>query len=110
LQRCPRNSVEQFGQTDDASGFRFTGPRFGGTAFAASAAAGTLVKADEFAAERGVDVAFIPRVVAHIPSREKVDVPGDSENFGARLRPERLEDPHGHARIVFCRRGFQKKE
>jgi hypothetical protein len=78
---------------DDASGFRFTGPRFGGTAIAASTSAGTPAKADEFAAEPGVEVAFIPRVVAHIPSREHVAFLGNSGNFGARLRLERLEDP-----------------
>jgi hypothetical protein len=35
LQRCPRNSVEQLGQTDDASFLRLAGAAIAGTSAAA---------------------------------------------------------------------------
>ena len=47
LQRCPRNSVEQLGQIEDASFFSFAGRRFAGKSVV-SEALDTVVEADGF--------------------------------------------------------------
>jgi hypothetical protein len=77
LQRCPRNSVEQLGQIEDASFFRFAATRFAATRFAATpAAVSTDLDADpeaaEFRGEFGVEV--MSGVVAQIRSQKNMNL------------------------------------
>ena len=67
MQRCPRNSVEQLGQIEDASFFRFAG-----TPVAVSTAFGAVVEPDELPVEFGVEL--MSGVVAQIQSRENMNV------------------------------------
>jgi hypothetical protein len=72
LQRCPRNSVEQLGQIEEASFMRFANARFGATPVAVSIASG-VVEADERSVEFGVERMF--GFVAQIQPRENTNVP-----------------------------------
>ena len=62
MQRCPRNSDEQLGQIDEASGFGFAG------AVVVSATIGGVVGRDEVPA--GFEPKFISGVLAQIRARE----------------------------------------
>jgi len=64
LQRCPRNAVEELGQIEDASLFRFAA-----TPVAVSTALGAEVDPDEFPVEPSVEL--MCGVVAQIQSQEK---------------------------------------
>src|SRR5258706_6963404 len=74
VQRCPRNSVEQLGQIEEAS-FRFAGPGFAGTPVAVFDAVG---EAGELTVEFGVElsVGLMSGVVAQIQPRGNMNVPG----------------------------------
>lgn len=68
LQRCPRSSVEQLGQIEDASLFRFTA-----MPPAAAGAAGVCVEAEELAF--AIAVELMSGVVAQIVLRENANIP-----------------------------------
>jgi hypothetical protein len=72
LQRCPLNSVEQLGQTEDASFFRFAGPRFAGTPVLISTALGAAAEPDALPLE--FRVGLMSGVVAQIQRRENMNI------------------------------------
>ncbi len=80
LQRCPRNSVEQFGQIEETSfrlaGTGLAGARFAGTPAAVSTALGAVVKPEELLVELRVEfsVGLISGVVAQIQSPENSNI------------------------------------
>jgi hypothetical protein len=69
LAACPRNSVEQLGQIEDASFFRLAETRFAATPVAVSTALAAVVEPDELPVELSVEL--MSGVVAQIQSREK---------------------------------------
>jgi hypothetical protein len=72
LQRCPRNSVEQLGQIEDASFFRFAATRFAATSAAVSTDLDADPEADEFRGEFAVEL--MSGVVAQIRSRKNMNL------------------------------------
>ena len=61
------------GQIEDASFFRFAAPRFAGTPVPVSTALGAEAEPDELEVE--FSVGLMSGVVAHIQSRENINVP-----------------------------------
>ena len=72
MQRCPRNSVEQLGQIEEASFGRLPGTRLEATPVVVSAACGAIVGPDELLVEFNVEL--MSGVVAQIQLRENVNV------------------------------------
>jgi hypothetical protein len=72
LQRCPRNSVEQLGQIEDASFRRFAGTRLEAPPSAVSIAFGDVVESDKRRVESNVEL--MSGVVAQIQLRENRNV------------------------------------
>jgi hypothetical protein len=72
LQRCPLNSVEQLGQIEDASFFRFAGPRFAGTLIPISTALFAAAEPEALRVE--FRVGFMSGVVAQSQPRENMNI------------------------------------
>jgi hypothetical protein len=73
LQRCPLNSVEQLGQIEAASLFRFPGARFARTPAGVSSGLGAIAEPDEFPVELTVDL--MSGVVAQMQLQENINDP-----------------------------------
>ena len=88
MQRCPRNSVEQLGQTEDASFcrfFRFAGPRFAGTPLLISTALGAAAERNALPVE--LRVGLMSGVVAQIQPRHECE-PGAPSGLLDKPTPE----------------------